>query len=160
MENIALFPGSFDPFTLGHEAIVRRALPLFNKIIIGVGTNSTKKYLFNARQRAQWIQQLFSDNPRISVLCYEGLTIDFCRNQKARWILRGLRSMADFEFERTVAQSNKSMYGDIETLFLLTDPEYTFIHSSVVREIIINGGDISSFVPPSISKEAKKLAAQ
>ena len=147
MTKIAVFPGSFDPITLGHESIIRRALPMFDKIIIGVGLNPEKKAYFSVEEREHFIKNVFSDEEKIEVIRYQGLTIDFCRKMNAHYIVRGLRTSADFEFERTIAQINKSMYPEIDTVFMLTMPEHTMINSSVVRDILKNGGDVSKFVP-------------
>lgn len=146
--SIAIFPGSFDPFTIGHESIVRRALSMFDKVVVGIGVNTTKSSFFPIEKRVQWIQRVFKDTEgRVEVKTFTGLTIDFCKTEKARYILRGLRTAADFEYERAIAQTNKAMYPDIETVFLLTLPHHTFINSSIIREIIRQGGDASKFLP-------------
>lgn len=146
--SIAIFPGSFDPFTIGHESIVRRALSMFDKVVVGIGVNTTKLSFFPIEKRVQWIQRVFKDTEgRVEVKTFTGLTIDFCKTEKARYILRGLRTAADFEYERAIAQTNKAMYPDIETVFLLTLPHHTFINSSIIREIIRQGGDASKFLP-------------
>ena len=147
MKKIALFPGSFDPFTVGHKSLVDRALPLFDKIIIGVGINHEKANFFPIEKRIQWINDLFKDESRIEVMTYEGLTVDFCDHVNAGYLLRGLRTSADFEFERAIGQTNKAIHPKIETIFLLTHPEHTFISSSIVRDVYKHGGDISSFLP-------------
>ncbi len=147
MEKIAVFPGSFDPFTIGHESVLKRALPLFDRIIVMLGVNNEKKGFFNIEDRKQMIKGLFADEPKIEVTVYKGLTIDFCREIGAKYLLRGLRTAADFEYERAIAQINKKMYQEIETVFLLTIPEHTPINSSVVREILRYGGDVSPFIP-------------
>lgn len=147
---IAVFPGSFDPITLGHESIIRRALPLFDKIIIAVGINTSKKNLFSLAKRKKWIMDVFKDEPKIKVDSYEGITVDFCRRKGARYILRGLRTSADFEFERVIAQMNLAMTGDIETVFILSIPELSAINSTVVRDIIIHGGDAGRFIPKAV----------
>jgi len=151
MEKIAVFPGSFDPFTIGHESIVRRALPLFDKIIIAVGQNVLKDSYFPLEMKMKWIRQVFQDEPKVEVATYTGLTVDFCRQRKARYLLRGLRTAADFEYERAIAQVNKALHPEIETVFLLTMPEHSSINSSIVRDIIRNGGDASPFVPKAIN---------
>lgn len=151
MTKIAVFPGSFDPFTLGHYDIILRALPLFDEIIIAVGENSTKNALFSVEKRLLMIQEVFSQYPKIKTESYPGLTVDFCRQKKAHYLLRGLRTAADFEFERSIAHSNKMLYPELETVFLLTAPQYSFITSTIVREIYKNKGDISGFVPREIS---------
>ena len=155
MSRIAVFPGSFDPITIGHESIIKRALPLFDIIIISVGENSTKKSFFPLEKRKHWIEKVFLGNKKIEVKTYKGLTIDFCKSMKANYILRGLRTSADFEFERVIAQMNKSMEGKIETVFFLSNPELSAINSTVVRDIIRNGGGASQFVPSAIRKELK-----
>jgi pantetheine-phosphate adenylyltransferase len=151
MEKIAVFPGSFDPFTIGHESVLRRALPLFNKVVVMIGVNNTKKNLFSIESRKLMIQELFSDEPKVEVQIFDGLTVDFCKKIRATYILRGLRTSADFEYERAIAQVNKKMYENIETVFLLTLPEHTPINSSVVRDIIIHKGDVSIFVPQKLN---------
>jgi pantetheine-phosphate adenylyltransferase len=153
MKKIALFPGSFDPFTIGHESIVMRSLPLFDKLIIGVGINLDKKYFFPLDKRVEWIQQLFANEPKIEVHTYEGLTVDFCDHVGAKYLLRGLRTSADFEFERAVGQTNSILHPDIESVFLLTRPEHTFVSSSIVRDVYMNGGDISYFIPKKMNLE-------
>lgn len=146
----AVFPGSFDPITLGHENIIRRAIPMFDEIVIAVGQNIEKKNQFSLEQRMDWIKQTFEDCNNIIVDSYSGLTVEYCRKVNAQYILRGLRTSADFEFERTVGQVNKKMYPLIETVFLLTTPEYTSINSSIVRDVYKNGGDVSIFIPSAI----------
>ena len=147
MEKVAVFPGSFDPFTVGHESVLRRALPIFDRIIVMLGVNNTKNYLFSIEDRKQMIEEVFDDESKIKVEIYNGLTIDFCKQVGATHILRGLRTSADFEYERAIAQVNKKMHGSIETVFLLTLPEHTPINSSVVRDILKHRGDISMFIP-------------
>jgi pantetheine-phosphate adenylyltransferase len=143
-----VFPGSFDPFTLGHFDIVRRALPLCDELIIAVGENTEKKYLFSLEKRIAFISATCAE-PKIKVVSYTGLTIDFCKSVQATALLRGLRNPADFEFEKSVAQINRRLSG-IETLFLLTAADLAYISSSVVREIMIHGGDYSSLVPKAV----------
>ncbi len=147
MEKIAIFPGSFDPFTIGHESIVNRAQVLFDKIYIAVGFNAQKDALYSLEDRKGFINQVFEGNPKIEVVHFEGLTIDFCKSMGAGYILRGLRTAADFEYERAIAQVNKAMHDGIETVFLLTMPEHTPVNSSIVRDIIRHGGDVSKFIP-------------
>lgn len=146
----AVFPGSFDPITLGHENIIRRAIPMFDEIIIAIGQNIEKKNQFSLEDRMNWILQTFRDCKSISVDFYSGLTVDYCRKVNAQYILRGLRTSADFEFERTVGQVNKKLYPFIETVFLLSTPEYTSLNSSIIRDVYKNGGDVSSFIPSGI----------
>ena len=145
----AVFPGSFDPITLGHLDIIERSIPLFDKIIIGVGTNSEKKYMFSLKKRMDFIEETFSDSNNISVIQYEGLTIEFCKKIQADFIIRGLRNPADFEFEKAIAHTNRKLSG-IETVFLLTAAKTSFISSSIVREIISNQGDYTQLVPSSV----------
>ena len=145
----AVFPGSFDPITLGHLDIVERSIPLFDDIIIGVGTNSEKKYMFSLKKRMDFIEETFSNYNKISVSQYEGLTIDFCKKIKADFIIRGLRNPADFEFEKAIAHTNRKLSG-IETVFMLTAAKTSFISSSIVREIISNQGDYIELVPSSV----------
>ncbi len=154
MERKAVFPGSFDPFTIGHEIIVRRAIELFDHIIISIGINMEKSHLFPLEVRKKWIEELFADEPKISVKTYNMLTVDFCRQQGARFILRGLRTSADFEYERVIGQINRQL-GEfkIETVYLLTLPEHTYISSTFVREVIKYKGDISKFVPQNIAQD-------
>lgn len=145
---IALFPGSFDPFTLGHESLVKRALYMFDKVIIAIGHNTTKTAYFPIEKRMEWIQKVFDkETDRVEVKSFKGLTVDFCKSEHAGYILRGLRTASDFEYERAIAQTNKAMHPEIETVFLLTLPQHTFINSSVIREIIKQGGDASRFLP-------------
>ncbi len=151
MKKIALFPGSFDPFTVGHESVVKRALPLFDKIIIGLGINQDKKSFFPLEKRIEWIRKLFKDEPKIEVMTYQGLTVDFCNEVGANYLLRGLRTSADFEFERAIGQTNKMIHPDIETVFILTKPEHTFISSSIVRDVYKHGGDVKPFMPKGFS---------
>lgn len=151
MKRIAVFPGSFDPFTIGHESVLRRSLPLFDKVIVMLGLNSTKNSLFKVEDRKTMIETLFADEPKVEVAVYEGLTVDFCKQVGAGFLLRGLRTSADFEYERAIAQVNKKMYKEIETVFMLTLPEHTPINSSVVREILRYGGDVSQFVPERLN---------
>lgn len=151
MQRIAVFPGSFDPITKGHESVVKRAIPLFDKIIIAIGYNSEKKEsFFPLEKRIQWIKKVFENEPKVEVQEFSGLTVDFCKKLNANFILRGLRTSADFEFERAIAQTNRFLNAKIETVFLLTTPEHTPITSTIVREVIKNNGDASIFVPDCI----------
>jgi len=157
MEKIAVFPGSFDPFTVGHESIVNRAQVLFDKIYIAIGYNAKKDALFSLEDRKDFINQVFSGNHKIEIVHFEGLTIDLCKQLNANYILRGLRTAADFEYERAIAQVNKAMYEGIETVFLLTMPEHTPVNSSIVRDILRHGGDASKFIPEKMEiKNFKK----
>lgn len=145
----AVFPGSFDPITLGHVDIIERALPLFDKIVIAIGNNFDKKYMFSLEQRIKFIQKTFEGIDKIEITSYEGLTVDFCKSHKIDYIVRGLRNPADFEFEKAIAHTNRVM-SKIETIFLLTSARTSFISSSIVRDIIRNNGDVSSLVPPVV----------
>ena len=147
----AVFPGSFDPITLGHKNIIDRSISLFDEIIIAVGMNPEKKYMFSLIQRMEFISKTFHEKKSISVKSYKGLTIEFCKKNNSEFIIRGLRSSADFEFEKTIAHTNKSLSG-IETVFLLTEAKTSFISSSIVREIISNQGDFSKLVPKAVFK--------
>jgi pantetheine-phosphate adenylyltransferase len=148
----AVFPGSFDPFTIGHESVVLRALDMFDKVIVGIGNNTTKTRFIPIEKSLSEIQKVFEDTQgRVIVKVFKGLTVDFCKSEKSRYILRGLRTAADFEYERAIAQTNKVMYPDIETVFLLTLPQHTFVNSSIIREIIKQGGDASLFLPAKYS---------
>ena len=150
MKKIAVFPGSFDPFTIGHEAIVRRALSLFDEIIIAIGANALKKNFYSLETRKKMITKVFKNEKRVKVDHYEGLTVDYCKKYGAGYLIRGLRTAADFEFERAIAQVNKVMAPEIESVFLLTVPEHSHINSSIVRDIIRSGGDASRFVPSTV----------
>lgn len=145
----AIFPGSFDPITNGHVDIIKRAIPLFDEIVISIGINSNKKYMFSLEERKRFIEKTFENENKISVQTYNGLTVDFCVNIGASFILRGLRNPADFEFEKAIAHTNISLSG-IETVFLLTSTETSFISSSIVREVIQNQGDYKHLVPKSV----------
>lgn len=155
MSHIAVFPGSFDPITRGHESIVRRVLPLFEKIIVAIGVNSHKNYFYPLERRKQFIEQTFADAPSVEVATFSGLTIDYCRSVHAKYIIRGLRTTTDLEFEKAIAQMNKSMAEEIETLFILPTPELSAINSTIIRDIVRNGGDASKFVPPVIDLKLK-----
>jgi len=150
MKKIALFPGSFDPITKGHESIVKRAIPLFDEIVIAIGENSEKVDFFNIEQRLKWIKLVFKNYSSVKVQKYKGLTVEYCKEINAKYILRGLRTAADFEFERSIGQMNRQIYNDIETVFLLTTPEFSALNSSIVRDIIRHGGNVKQFVPEAI----------
>ncbi|MFN8712800.1 MAG: pantetheine-phosphate adenylyltransferase [Bacteroidota bacterium] len=151
MSKIAIFPGSFDPFTRGHESLVRRVLPLFDELIIAIGINSNKNYYFPLEKRMRWIEQTFADEPKVKVETFSGLTINYCRSKGSQFIVRGLRTTADLEFEKAIAQMNKAMADEIETLFILPTPELSAINSTIIRDIVRNGGDASRFVPAAIN---------
>lgn len=150
MEKIAVFPGSFDPFTRGHESIVKRGLVLFDHIIVAVGYNSTKPGYFELERRVGWITEVFRAERKVTVETYQGLTVDFCIEKQANFILRGIRTSADFEYERAIAQVNRQMQPSIESVFLLTLPELSSVTSTIVRDIIRYGGDASMFLPDAI----------
>ena len=142
----AVFPGSFDPLTLGHQDIVERGATIFDEIIVGIGYNAEKSHMFSIEQRKEFIAQCFQDNPKVKVMDYQGLTIDFCKSVSANYLLRGVRNNVDFEFEKAIARTNREL-SNIETVFLLTSIQTSFISSSIVREIIRNKGDYKRFVP-------------
>lgn len=145
----ALFPGSFDPITLGHYDIIKRALDLFDEIVVAIGINSDKNYMFTVEQRKEFIEKAFVDEPKVKVTTYQGLTVDFCKEIDAQFILRGLRNPADFEFEKAIAHTNRKL-SQIETVFLLTAARTSFISSSIVRDVIRNHGDYTVLVPESV----------
>jgi pantetheine-phosphate adenylyltransferase len=150
MKRIAVFPGSFDPITRGHEAVVRRAAELFDEIIVAIGHNTTKQTMFPIETRLMWIQKTFADLPQVKCEVYDGLTISFCKNRGARYLLRGLRNTIDFEYEKTIADANRAMYPDIETVFLTGEPKYTSVASTIVRDILRNGGNARPFLPDAV----------
>ena len=145
----ALFPGSFDPITLGHYDIIKRALDLFDEIVVAIGVNGDKNYMFTVEQRKEFIEKAFADEPKVKVTTYQGLTVDFCKEIDAQFILRGLRNPADFEFEKAIAHTNRKL-SQIETVFLLTAARTSFISSSIVRDVIRNHGDYTVLVPESV----------
>ncbi|WP_348797007.1 pantetheine-phosphate adenylyltransferase [Flavobacterium adhaerens] len=147
--NKAIFPGSFDPITLGHEDIINRAIPLFDEIVIAIGINAEKKYMFSLEDRKLFIENTFKNEPKVSVITYEGLTIDLCKKINANFILRGLRNPADFEFEKAIAHTNRRM-SKIETVFLLTAARTSYISSSIVRDVIRNNGEYEMLVPEAV----------
>ncbi|MCB4799896.1 pantetheine-phosphate adenylyltransferase [Neotamlana laminarinivorans] len=145
----AIFPGSFDPLTLGHHDIITRGIPLFDEIIVAIGINADKKYMFSLEERKKFIEEAFKDEPKIKVTTYKGLTVDYCKEMNAEFILRGLRNPADFEFEKAIAHTNRSL-SEIETVFLLTASRTSYISSSIVRDVIRNNGDYTLLVPDSV----------
>jgi pantetheine-phosphate adenylyltransferase len=147
---IALFPGTFDPVTFGHIDIIERSLRLFDKLYIGIGINSNKAPMFSAEQRVQWLEEIFRDEPKIKAVVYEGLTVECCKKVKANYILRGIRYVNDFEYEKAIADMNRSLDEHIETVFLTCLPKYTSVASTLVRDVIRNGGDVSQFVPDAV----------
>lgn len=148
----AVFPGSFDPITLGHVDIIERALPLFDEIIVAIGVNAAKKYMWPLEQRMALLEKTFAGNPKVKVATYKGLTADFCKKEEAQYILRGLRNPNDFMYEQTIAQANEKVNG-VDSVFLICSPEYSHISSSIVRDIARNGGDYRSLVPSGIIKQ-------
>lgn len=150
-KRVAIFPGSFDPITIGHEDILKRVLPLFDEIIVAIGKNSSKQNYFELEQRKKWVEQVFKELPNVRVETYTGLTVEFCKKVNAKFIVRGLRTSADFEFEKAIAQNNKMMVPEVETIFILPVPELSAINSTIVRDIIRNGGDATRFVPKGIN---------
>ena len=156
MARICLFPGTFDPLTLGHVDIINRALPLFDKIIVGIGTNVAKAPMFSAEQRVAWIKEIYKDEPKVEAAFYEGLTVNYCKVIGAQFILRGIRYVSDFEYEKTIADANRTLDNSIETIFLTGEPKYTSVASTIVRDIIRNGGNESHFLPEVVYKSIKK----
>jgi len=150
-KRIAIFPGSFDPITVGHESIVRRAISLFDEIIIAIGKNTNKEDFFSLEKRMEWIKTVFANEPKVKVQSYSELTVEFCKKVGARYILRGVRTSSDFEYERSIGQMNRKMDSSIETVFLLTQPEHTYITSTIVRDVIRHGGDASVFLPENLT---------
>ncbi len=154
MTKIAVFPGSFDPVTLGHVNIIERALPLFDKIIIAIGANSQKSGYFTLEQRMNWLQEIYLNEKNVEIESYEGLTVDFCKRTGSKYILRGLRGVSDYEYEKVIAQTNKTMYPEIETVFILSAPEFSHISSTIVKEVLRHNGDISKLVPMVVTRGA------
>ena len=153
---ICLFPGTFDPVTFGHIDIVNRALPMFDKVYIGIGVNANKQPMFSAEQRSQWFKEIFKSSPNVDAIVYEGLTVDCCRKINANYILRGIRYVSDFEYEKAIADINRSLDNGIETVFLTCLPQFTSVASTLVRDVIRNGGDVSQFVPPVVMETIVK----
>lgn len=145
----AIFPGSFDPITLGHYDIIKRGVTLFDEVIVAIGVNADKKYMFSLEERMNFIKEAFKDEPKIKVVSYKGLTVDFCKENDVKFILRGLRNPADFEFEKAIAHTNRDL-APIETIFLLTAAKTSYIASSIVRDVIRNNGDYTKLVPKSV----------
>lgn len=150
-QKIAVFPGSFDPITKGHVDLVNRACLVFDKIIVAVGINSQKKYLFSLEKRLAWLEEVFSSNPKVEIGNFHGLTVNFCKEKDANFLLRGLRNASDFDYEKTISQLNNIIGDNLETVFLISRPEYSHVSSTIVREIILGKGDVSSFVPEIIN---------
>ena len=156
MQRICLFPGTFDPITVGHLDIIYRSLDLFDKLYIGIGLNANKAPMFSAEQRQEWIEEIFKNEPRVEAVAYEGLTVDCCKKIGATFILRGIRYVNDFEYEKAIADMNRSLDGKIETIFLTCLPQYTSVASTLVRDVIRNGGDASQFLPDVVNRTVKK----
>jgi pantetheine-phosphate adenylyltransferase len=154
--NICLFPGTFDPVTLGHIDIINRALPLFDKIYVGIGINAAKQPMFSAEQRMEWFKEIYQGETKVESTVYEGLTIEYCKRIGARFILRGIRYVSDFEYEKTIADANRTLDKHIETIFLTGEPKYTSVASTIVRDILKNGGDASPFLPEAVIKSLRK----
>lgn len=151
MQRICLFPGTFDPVTLGHVDIINRAIPLFDKIYVGIGINSSKSPMFSAEQRMEWFKEIYKDEPKVESVIYDGLTINYCKIIGANFILRGIRYVSDFEYEKTIADANRTLDKNIETIFLTGEPKYTSVASTIVRDIIRNGGNASPFLPEAVN---------
>lgn len=152
MQRICLFPGTFDPVTLGHIDIIDRALPLFDKIYVGIGINSAKNPMFSAEQRMEWFREIYKGQQKVESVAYEGLTVNYCRQIGATFILRGIRYVSDFEYEKTIADANRTLDKNIETIFLTGEPKYTSVASTIVRDIIRNGGNASQFLPEVVNR--------
>ncbi|MBO9572720.1 MAG: pantetheine-phosphate adenylyltransferase [Chitinophagaceae bacterium] len=153
---IALFPGTFDPITIGHIDIIQRALPLFDKLVIGIGRNANKTAMFSEEMRLKWLSELYKDEPKISTLVYEGLTVECCKKAGANFIIRGIRYVSDFEYEKAIADMNRSLDHNIETVFLTCLPQYTSVASTLVRDVLKNGGNVEPYVPSVVAKDLDK----
>lgn len=153
---ICLFPGTFDPVTLGHTDIINRALPLFDKVVIGIGRNINKVPMYSEEQRLQWLREIYADNNKVEAIVYEGLTVDCCKEIGADFILRGIRYVNDFEYEKAIADMNRSLAVNIETVFLTCLPQFTSVASTLVRDVLRNGGDVANFLPKAVNKTIKK----
>jgi len=149
---ICLFPGTFDPVTLGHTDIISRAMPLFDKIVVGIGRNVNKVPMYAEEQRLAWLKEIYKNEPRVEVVAYDGLTVNCCKEVGATFILRGIRYVNDFEYEKAIADMNRSITGNIETVFFTCLPEYTSVASTLVRDVIKNGGDVSQFLPTVVNE--------
>jgi len=156
VNRICLFPGTFDPVTLGHTDIIDRALPLFDKLIIGIGRNINKVPMFSEQQRVEWLRDIYKDNPKVEAVVYDGLTVNCCKQYGANFILRGIRYVNDFEYEKAIADMNRSLEDDIETIFLTCLPQYTSVASTLVRDVLKNGGDVSRFLPDAVNNTIKQ----
>jgi pantetheine-phosphate adenylyltransferase len=150
MTNIAVFPGTFDPITVGHEDIINRSSPLFDEIIVAIGINTKKTTLFPLETRIEWIKKTFENNPKITIQSYEGLTVEFCKKNNAKFLIRGLRNGSDFDYESHIAQLNKALWNDIETIFITSSPELSYISSTLVRDLIIHQAEYQRYLPEGI----------
>ena len=155
MERIALFPGTFDPITLGHTDIINRSLPLFDKVIIGIGRNNKKQPMFDEQSRLDWINKLYEGNPKVAGIIYEGLTIDCCKKLNAKFIIRGIRYVSDFEYEKAIADMNRNLSPEIETVFFTCQPKFTSVASTLIRDVLQYGGDVSEFLPEIVNQSIK-----
>ena len=156
MSRICLFPGTFDPLTLGHVDIINRAIPLFDEIVVAIGSNVAKAPMFSAQQRVAWIKEIYKDEPKVKGAYYEGLTVNYCKSIGAHFILRGIRYVSDFEYEKAIADANRTLDNSIETIFLTGEPKYTSVASTIVRDIIRNGGNASPFLPEVVARSVEK----
>jgi len=157
MQRIALFPGTFDPVTLGHTDIIDRALPLFDKLVVGIGRNTNKVPMFTEEERVSWIQEIYKENDKVEVVAYDGLTVECCKKVNANFILRGIRYVNDFEYEKAIADMNRSIAGNIETIFLTCLPQYTSVASTLVRDVLRNGGNVTQFLPDAVNEAIAKM---
>ncbi|HTS44182.1 MAG TPA: pantetheine-phosphate adenylyltransferase [Puia sp.] len=158
MQRIALFPGTFDPITIGHLDIINRSLFLFDKLVIGIGRNVNKQPMFSEKQRLKWIKEIYKDNPQVNAVVYDGLTVKCCQQVGANFILRGIRYVNDFEYEKAIADMNRSLDNNIETVFLTCLPQYTSVASTLVRDVLRNGGDALQFLPEIVANFLKNKA--
>ncbi len=156
MSRICLFPGTFDPVTLGHVDIIDRSLDLFDKVVIGIGKNTSKVPMYSEEKRLEWLKEIYKNEPKVEALVYEGLTAECCKRVGAKFILRGIRYVNDFEYEKAIADMNRSLDSTIETIFLTCLPKYTSVASTLVRDVIRNGGDVSQFLPDVVKKSIKQ----
>ncbi len=156
MSRICLFPGTFDPLTLGHVDIINRAIPLFDEIVVAIGSNIAKAPMFSSQQRVAWINEIYKNEPKVQGAFYEGLTVNYCKAIGAHFILRGIRYVSDFEYEKAIADANRTLDNSIETIFLTGEPKYTSVASTIVRDIIRNGGDASPFLPDVVARSVEK----
>lgn len=156
MQRICLFPGTFDPVTLGHIDIINRAIPLFDKVIVGIGRNVNKVPMFSEELRLQWVKEIYKDQPKVDAVVYDGLTVNCCKSVGANFILRGIRYVNDFEYEKAIADMNRSLDGHIETVFLTCLPQFTSVASTLVRDVYKNGGDVSQFLPDVVNRTISK----